>query len=88
MEDIPKEQWAFVQTEKGKVQVKKIPVPVPESGEVLIKVEAAPVNPSDLYCLQGQYDDFDVFKNTYPCVAGWEGSGVVVASGGGIMANR
>ena len=55
---------------------------------MLIKVHAAPINPSDLYCMKGMYDEYDVFRTNYPAVAGWEGSGIVVKSGGGIMANR
>ena len=87
-EEIPKEQWAVVSPSKGKLQIKKIEVPTPGKGEVLIKVEAAPLNPSDLYCMKGFYDDFDVFKFNYPTVPGWEGAGTVVASGGGMIANR
>tara|TARA_B110000305_G_C18916861_1_gene393276 strand:+ start:114 stop:560 length:447 start_codon:yes stop_codon:yes gene_type:complete len=72
-------------TGKGKLQLKKVPVPVPQAGEVLIKVMCAPVNPSDLYCMKGMYDEFDLFKIPYPNVPGWEGSGIVVRSGGGFM---
>ena len=86
--NIPKEQWALVSTSKGVLQVKKIPVPEPANGQILIKVHASPINPSDLYCMKGMYDEFDVFRSNYPTVAGWEGSGVVVKSGGGMMANR
>ena len=49
---------------------------------------AAPLNPSDLYYMKGKYDDFDVFKTHYPNVPGWEGSGLVVQSGGGFMGWR
>lgn len=38
--------------------------------------------------MKGLYDDFDVFKFNYPTVPGWEGAGTVVASGGGMVANR
>lgn len=65
--------------------MKWIPVPEPESGEVLIKVMAAPVNPSDLYFMKGMYEDFDVFPAKYPNVPGFEGAGEVVYYGGGIM---
>jgi NADPH:quinone reductase-like Zn-dependent oxidoreductase len=42
---------------------------------------AAPINPSDYYFLrEGSYD----FKKA-PCIPGFEGSGVVVENGGGIM---
>lgn len=38
--------------------------------------------------MKGRYDEFGVYKFDYPICNGNEGSGVVVASGGGIMANR
>ena len=42
---------------------------------------AAPVNPSDLYFLhEGSYD-----HKKAPCIPGFEGSGIVVESGGGLM---
>ena len=59
-----------------------IELPKPGSGEVLIKVEAAVINPSDVYMLQGNYSG--EFK--YPLVPGNEGSGTVIESGGGILA--
>lgn len=85
---IPTEQWALVNISKGVLKVMKIPVPEPKAGQLLVKVHAAPINPSDLYCMKGMYDEFDVFKTNYPAVAGWEGSGIVVKSGGGMIANR
>ena len=54
-----------------------------EKGEVLIKVAASPINPSDLSFLKGQYG----IKKKLPCIPGFEGSGTVVASGGGFYAN-
>jgi len=53
----------------------------PGPGEVLIKVEAAPINPSDLYMMQGNYSG----KFNYPIVPGSEGSGTVIATGGGYL---
>jgi NADPH:quinone reductase-like Zn-dependent oxidoreductase len=55
------------------------PVPKPARGQVLVKIEAAPCNPSDLLLLQGRYGTL----KTLPSVPGWEGAGTVVASGGG-----
>ena len=49
---------------------------------------AAPLNPSDLYCMKGLYDQHDLMKFEYPIVPGNEGSGIVIKSGGGVMANR
>lgn len=56
-------------------------IPIPGPGQVLIKVECAPINPSDLYFLQGNYSG----TYEYPLVAGGEGAGTVIASGGGFM---
>lgn len=57
------------------------PTPKPSHGQVLVKMEAAPCNPSDLLLLQGHYGR----TKTLPAVPGWEGAGTVVASGGGLM---
>jgi NADPH2:quinone reductase len=83
--DIPSLQWAMTCPEQGKLQLKQIPVPIPKNGEVLIKVLAAPINPSDLFMMKGLYVDFDLFKIPYPNSAGWEGSGIVVKEGAGLM---
>lgn len=56
-------------------------VPMPGRGQVLIRVEAAPCNPSDLSYLQGTY----AVSRPLPAVPGFEASGVVVKSGGGLM---
>ncbi len=49
------------------------PVPRPGRGQVLVKIEAAPCNPSDLLHLQGLYS----VKKTLPSVPGWEGAGTL-----------
>jgi len=61
-----------------------MPVPVPLYGEVLIKVESAPINPSDIGLIEGRYSEFLDLK--LPYIPGFEGSGTVVGSGGGILA--
>jgi NADPH:quinone reductase-like Zn-dependent oxidoreductase len=66
------------------LKVVERPVPSPRRGQVLVKIEAAACNPSDLLLLQGRYG---VLK-TLPTVPGWEGAGTVVASGGGWLAAR
>ena len=57
-------------------------VPVPGKGQVLVRVECAVINPTDTYFLSGQYNG----TYEYPLVPGLEGSGTVVASGGGFYA--
>ena len=67
----------------GPLYFEEIPTPKPEKGEVLVKMEYSPINPSDLSFLQGSYAE----KPSYPAIPGIEGSGTVVASGGGFIAN-
>lgn len=45
--------------------------------QVLVKVEAAPLNPSDILFMRGLYP----FKLETPFTPGWEGSGTVIAAG-------
>lgn len=66
----------------GSLTVAEVPVPRPGPGEVLVKVFASPVNPSDLAFISGNYG----FKKALPATPGFEGSGTVVEAGNGIMA--
>ncbi|MBI4202740.1 MAG: zinc-binding dehydrogenase [Chloroflexi bacterium] len=60
------------------------PVPIPGPGEVVVRVAATPVNPSDLTFMQGLY----AFKKPLPVTPGIEASGTVVAAGKGFLARR
>ncbi len=51
----------------------------PASGEVLVRILAAPINPADLNTIEGTYG----VKLTLPAVPGIEGCGVVAASEAG-----
>jgi len=64
------------------LEVVRRPVRQPGRGEVLVRMEAAPVNPSDFLFLQGLYG----VRKPLPAVPGWEGAGTVVAAGGGWLA--
>jgi NADPH:quinone reductase-like Zn-dependent oxidoreductase len=66
----------------GSLSVSQVPVPKPGPGEVLVKVFASPVNPSDLMFITGNYG----FKKPLPATPGFEGSGTVVDTGSGMMA--
>jgi NADPH2:quinone reductase len=65
----------------GKLFIEEVPMPKPAKGEVLIKVAASPINPSDLSFLNGTY----LTQKEYPVVPGLEGSGLVVEAGEGFF---
>jgi NADPH:quinone reductase-like Zn-dependent oxidoreductase len=80
--NIPETMMAVIQKESGgELFYEETPVPLPGKGEVLVKMEYAPVNPSDLSFLQGSYAE----KPSYPAIPGIEGSGTVVMAGKGIL---
>lgn len=64
------------------LDVGEVPLPHPGPGEVLVKVLASPVNPSDLMFITGNYG----FRKPLPATPGFEGSGTVVEIGSGFMA--
>lgn len=79
---IPKTMKALqIQAYDGRLQLVEKPVPQPGAGQVLVRMAASPVNPSDLKFIMGVYG----VKKPLPVVAGFEGSGVVVAAGPGLM---
>jgi NADPH:quinone reductase-like Zn-dependent oxidoreductase len=63
------------------LSVRDVPQPVPARGEVLVRMLASPINPSDLLYVHGQYG----LKPRLPATPGFEGVGVVEASGGGVL---
>lgn len=82
---------------QAKLEVQDAPLPVPLSGEVLIRVIAAPGENITRYYLLNYFlslvnpSDYGEWKNVtdsfQPKPVGKEGSGVVVSSGGGVYAN-
>ncbi|MFZ1041656.1 MAG: alcohol dehydrogenase catalytic domain-containing protein [Anaerolineales bacterium] len=65
-----------------KLTLREIPVPRPQAGQVLIRIAAAPINPSDLGSLSGMsYSG----QRHFPFTPGLEGSGTVVEAGEGMM---
>jgi NADPH:quinone reductase-like Zn-dependent oxidoreductase len=66
------------------LQVRDLPVPDPNPGQVLVRMIASPINPSDLMYIRGEYGR----KPTLPASAGFEGVGKVEASGGGFLGWR
>ena len=62
------------------LSVSNVDRPVPRAGEVLVRMLATPVNPSDLMFIRGRY----TIPARCPATPGFEGVGVVEASGGGL----
>lgn len=66
----------------GPLTLREVPVPRPRAGQVLVRMAAAPINPSDIGQLAGgSY----VGETKYPFTPGIEGSGTVVAAGAGFL---
>jgi NADPH:quinone reductase len=65
----------------GALKLEQVTLPRPGPGEVLVKMDASPVNPSDLALLTGTY-----LERSYPFIPGLEGSGKVIESGKGLVA--
>jgi len=59
----------------------QIPVPHPGPGQVLVRMAASPVNPSDLAFMKGGYGA----QRPFPMIPGFEGSGTVVKAGAGLL---
>ena len=83
MSPIIPESMQAVQLDKdgGPLNVREIQVPRPAAGEVLIRMAASPINPSDLGFIEGGHG----YEKTFPVIPGVEGSGTVVAAGSGIL---
>ncbi|GAB4108704.1 MAG: zinc-binding dehydrogenase [Roseiflexaceae bacterium] len=64
------------------LRVEERPTPQPGPGEVLVRMVAGAINPSDLMFVRGMYG----VRKALPAMPGFEGSGVVVAAGGGAWA--
>jgi NADPH:quinone reductase-like Zn-dependent oxidoreductase len=65
------------------IAIVDLPVPRPGPGQVLVRVAASPINPSDQMFIRGLYG----FKKPLPTIPGFEGSGTVVEAGRGMMAH-
>ncbi len=63
------------------LQVRDVPKPEPGLGEVLVRMIATPINPSDLLVVRGRY----VKLPDPPATPGFEGVGVVEKAGPGLI---
>ncbi|MEE4256370.1 MAG: zinc-binding dehydrogenase [Bacteroidales bacterium] len=70
----------FLEPGGGRLMTRVVDVPRPGKGEVLIKVHASPVNPTDLAKIKEMNPE-----EAEGFIPGTEGSGMVVATGAGIL---
>ncbi|HEV2948276.1 MAG TPA: zinc-dependent alcohol dehydrogenase family protein [Gemmataceae bacterium] len=63
------------------LQVRDVPAPEPGKGEVRVRMIYSPINPSDLSVVRGEYGRLPPL----PATPGFEGVGIVEASGGGLL---
>lgn len=74
---VPTKQKAlFIVEPKGDWRVRDADIPEPSADQVLVRVEAAALNPVDW-----KVHDKDYFVRGYPAILGFEGAGVVVKVG-------
>ncbi|MHB1605858.1 MAG: alcohol dehydrogenase catalytic domain-containing protein [Leptospirales bacterium] len=57
--------------------VRDMPIPVPDRGQVLVRVAARPIQPADFLFIEGRYR----INPAFPQLAGLEGVGTVIACG-------
>src|SRR5258705_6314743 len=55
------------------LRIESQPWPTPGADEVVVEMQAAPINPADLNAIEGKYPG----KPEVPAVPGFEGSGIV-----------
>jgi NADPH:quinone reductase-like Zn-dependent oxidoreductase len=61
-----------------------MPEPSPREGEVVIAVEARPINPADVFFVRGRYR----IRPALPQIAGLEGAGRVIAGSAALVGKR
>jgi NADPH:quinone reductase-like Zn-dependent oxidoreductase len=67
------------------VEIDEVPVPEPGPGELLVSLDAAPVNPAELLMFEGAYG-YGTSRPTLPRKAGIEGVGTVVGGATDLVA--
>jgi NADPH:quinone reductase-like Zn-dependent oxidoreductase len=79
---IPEKMLAvYLEKQGGSLGIQTVPVPHPKQGEVLLKMAAAPVNPSDLVRIKSIATAEDLLS----FIPGIEGSGTVIEAGKGLI---
>lgn len=72
----------------GTLELRDVPEPTPQPGQLLIRIRAAGLNRADLYQRQGSYPTPTAASADTPTIAGLEAAGEVAALGDGVTAFR
>lgn len=80
---VPEAMVAMALIAPGRIEAMSMPVPTPQAGEVLVRIEAVGICGSDLAMYHGT-----VLPPVYPWIMGHEGGGTVVALGTGVPPTR
>lgn len=62
------------------LSIEETTIPQPQAGDVLVRVKASPINPSDVAFVEGGYG----IRPQLPSGAGFEGAGIIEAVGEGV----
>lgn len=62
------------------LRVESLPIPEPGAGELRVRVQARPINPSDILFIRGTFGRHPALPST----AGFEGAGIIDAVGDGV----
>ena len=81
--EIPSQMNSVRIVKNGQIDFGVMPVQKPGPNQVLIKIDSAVINPSDILFMKGKYK----LRLKYPYTPGWEGSGEVVKAGPGLFAS-
>jgi NADPH:quinone reductase-like Zn-dependent oxidoreductase len=65
------------------IEIVDLPEPTPGEGEVLVRVQAATINPADVGIMTGAYGPIGDYAH-YPATPGWDLAGTVEAIGAGV----
>ena len=66
---------------RGTPRLADVPQHEPAAGQVAVRMQFASVNPADWKCLNGWMTPYPQFQPVYPFVLGFDGVGVVIATG-------
>jgi len=69
-------------TAVNQLEVAEVPDPIPQAGEVVVRLRAAALNHRDVWIKSGQYAGLK-----FPCIPGSDGAGIVAAVGDGVSAD-